>query len=205
MAESQQAVSGQKRISGECLDQLFREARTHWVWRPEPVPIELLKEAYALAALGPTSANSSPARFVFITTPEAKARLLPALSLGNVEKTKTAPVTVIIAYDIEFHEKLPHLFPARDMRSVFAGNAAHIQETAFRNGTLQGGYFILAARAVGLDCGPMSGFDQQKVNAEFFPEGKWKANFLCNVGYGDPSKLFPRNPRLGFEEACRVL
>ena len=205
MAESQHAVQGRKKISSESLDQMFREARTHWVWRPEPVPIELLKEAYSLAALAPTSANSSPARFVFITTPEAKARLLPAVAPGNVEKTKTAPVTVIIAYDIEFHEKLPLLFPARDMRSIFAGNAALIQETAFRNGTLQGGYFVLAARALGLDCGPMSGFDQQKVNAEFFPDGKWKANFLCNVGYGDPSKLFPRNPRLTFEEACRVL
>ena len=205
MAESQQAVRGHKTISSESLDQLFREARTHWVWRPEPVPIELLKEAYSLAALGPTSANSSPARFVFITTPEAKARLLPAVAPGNVEKTKTAPVTVIIAYDIEFHEKLPILFPARDMRSIFAGNAALIQETAFRNGTLQGGYFVLAARALGLDCGPMSGFDQQKVNAEFFPDGKWKANFLCNVGYGDPGKLFPRSPRLKFEEACLVL
>jgi 3-hydroxypropanoate dehydrogenase len=202
---AQQAVQGHKKISSESLDQVFREARTHWVWRPEPVPIELLKEAYSLAALAPTSANSSPARFVFITSPEAKARLLPALAPGNVEKTKTAPVTVIIAYDIEFHERLPQLFPARDMRSVFAGNAALIQETAFRNGTLQGGYFILAARALGLDCGPMSGFDQQKVNAEFFPDGKWKANFLCNVGYGDPSKLFPRNPRLKFEEACLVL
>jgi 3-hydroxypropanoate dehydrogenase len=205
MAESQHAVQGHKKISAESLDQMFREARTHWVWRPQPVPIELLKEVYSLAALAPTSANSSPARFVFVTTPEAKARLLPALAPGNVEKTKTAPVTVIIAYDIEFHEKLPHLFPARDMRSIFAGNTALIQETAFRNGTLQGGYFILAARALGLDCGPMSGFDQQKVNAEFFPDGKWKANFLCNVGYGDPSQLFPRNPRLKFEEACRVL
>jgi len=205
MAESQHAVDRHKKISAEGLDQMFREARTHWVWRPEPVPMELLKEVYSLAALAPTSANSSPARFVFLTTPEAKERLLPALAPGNVEKTKTAPVTVIIAYDIEFHERLPQLFPARDMRSVFAGNAALIQETAFRNGTLQGGYFILAARALGLDCGPMSGFDQQKVNAEFFPDGKWKANFLCNVGYGDPSKLFPRNPRLKFEEACRVL
>ena len=205
MAESQHAVHGHKKIDSECLDQLFREARTQWVWHPGSVSIELLKEAYSLAALGPTSANSSPARFVFITTPEAKARLLPALAPGNVEKTKTAPVTVIIAYDIEFHERLPHLFPARDMRSIFAGNTALIQETAFRNGTLQGGYFILAARALGLDCGPMSGFDQQKVNAEFFPDGKWKANFLCNVGYGDPSKLFPRNPRLKFEEACLVL
>jgi 3-hydroxypropanoate dehydrogenase len=205
MTDSQQALRERKRISAETLDQLFREARTHWVWRPEPVPIELLKGVYELARFGPTSANSSPARFVFITTPEAKERLRPALSPGNVEKTMTAPVTVIIAWDTEFYEKLPQLFPARDMRSVFAGNPALIHETAFRNGTLQGAYFMMAARALGLDCGPMSGFDQQKVNAEFFPDGKWKANFLCNLGYGDPSKLFPRNPRLSFDEACLVL
>ena len=202
---AQQAISAHKRISEESLDQLFREARTHWVWRPEPVPIKLLKEVYELARIGPTSANSSPARFVFLTTPEAKERLRPALSPGNVEKTMTAPVTVIVAWDTEFHEKLPQLFPVRDMRSVFAGKPELIHETAFRNGTLQGAYLILAARALGLDCGPMSGFDQQKVNAEFFPDGKWKANFLCNLGYGDPTKLFPRNPRLSFEEACRVL
>lgn len=204
MAEQQQAVRERKRISAESLDQLFRQARTHWVWRPEPVPIELLKEVYALASLGPTSANSSPARFVFITTPEAKERLRPSLSSSNVEKTMAAPVTVIVAWDTEFYEKLPQLFPARDMRSIFAGNPAVIHETAFRNGTLQGAYLMLAARALGLDCGPMSGFDQQKVNAEFFPDGKWKANFLINLGYGDPGKLFPRNPRLGFDEACRV-
>jgi 3-hydroxypropanoate dehydrogenase len=202
---AEQAIGEHKKISAECLNQLFLEARSHWVWRPEPVPIELLKEAYDLARFGPTSANSSPARFLFLTTPAAKDRLRPALSPGNVEKTMTAPVTVIVAYDTEFYEKLPQLFPARDMRSIFAGNAAHVQETAFRNGTLQGAYLLMAARALGLDCGPMSGFDQQKVNAEFFPDGKWKANFLCNLGYGDPSKLFPRNPRLSFDEACRVL
>ena len=205
MAESQQAVHEHKKVSAECLDQLFLKARTHWVWRPEPVPLELLKELYNVARFGPTSANSSPARFVFLTTPQAKERLRPALSPTNVEKTMTAPVTVIVAWDTEFHEKLPQLFPARDMRSIFAGNAALLHETAFRNGTLQGAYFMIAARAMGLDCGPMSGFDQQKVNAEFFPDGKWKANFLCNIGYGDPSKLFPRNPRLSFDEACRVL
>jgi 3-hydroxypropanoate dehydrogenase len=205
MAESQHAIREHKKVSAECLDQLFREARTHWVWRPEPVPIELLKEVYDLARFAPTSANSSPARFVFLTTPQAKERLRPALSPGNVEKTMTAPVTVIVAWDTEFHDKLPQLFPARDMRSVFAGNAALLHETAFRNGTLQGAYFMIAARALGLDCGPMSGFDQPKVNAEFFPDGKWKANFLCNIGYGDPAKLFPRNPRLSFDEACRVL
>ena len=205
MAEPMQELRQHKKVSDECLNQLFLEARTHWVWRPEPVPIELLKEAYNLARFGPTSANSSPARFVFLTTPQAKERLRPALSAGNLEKTMTAPVTAIVAWDTEFHEKLPQLFPARDMRSIFAGNAALLHETAFRNGTLQGAYFIMAARGLGLDCGPMSGFDQQKVNAEFFPDGKWKANFLCNIGYGDPTKLFPRNPRLSFDEACRVL
>jgi 3-hydroxypropanoate dehydrogenase len=205
MAESQQAVHEHKKISAESLDQLFLKARTHWVWRPDPVPLELLKEVYNVARFGPTSANSSPARFVFLTTPQAKERLRPALSPTNVEKTMTAPVTVIVAWDAEFHEKLPQLFPARDMRSIFAGNAALLHETAFRNGTLQGAYFMIAARALGLDCGPMSGFDQQKVNAEFFPDGKWKANFLCNIGFGDPSKLFPRNPRLSFDEASRVL
>ncbi len=193
------------RISDAALDQILREARTHWVWRPDPVSVDLLKEVYNLARMGPTSANSSPARFVFLTTPEAKARLVPALAPTNVEKTKTAPVNVIVAGDTEFYEKLPQLFPARDMRSVFAGNAALIEETMMRNGSLQGAYFILAARALGLDCGPMSGFDKNKVNQEFVPDGKWKANFLCNVGHGDPSKLFPRNPRLDFEEACQVL
>lgn len=192
-------------LSDAALDQLFREARTHNAWLPKPVPVELLRRIYGLARFGPTSANSSPARFVFLTTSGAKARLRPALSPGNVEKTMTAPVTVIVAWDAQFYEKLPKLFPQRDMRSVFAGNQALIDETAFRNSSLQGGYFILAARALGLDCGPMSGFDQRKVNAEFFPDGKWKANFLCNLGYGDRSKLFPRNPRLDFEEACVVL
>ncbi len=197
------AVTGS--ISEAALDQLFREARTHNVWLPKPVPVELLRQVYELARFGPTSANSSPARFVFLTTAAAKARLKPALSQGNLDKTMAAPVTVIVAWDTEFHENLPRLFPQRDMRSIFAGNQALIDETAFRNSTLGGAYFIMAARALGLDCGPMSGFDQGKVNAEFFPDGKWKANFLCNLGYGDKSKLFPRNPRLDFEEACRVL
>ena len=193
------------RITEQSLDQLFRKARTHTAWRSEAVPVKTLKEAYELARLGPTSANCTPARFVFITTPEAKARLLPTLAPGNVEKTRTAPVTVIIAWDTEFYEKLPTLFPQVDMRSLFRGNNALSQETAFRNGSLEGAYFILAARALGLDCGPMSGFVAEKVNAEFFPDGKWKANFLCNLGYGDPTKLYPRNPRLEFEEACQVL
>ena len=192
-------------LSNEALDQIFHEARTHHAWLPQPVPAELLRQAYELAALGPTSANTSPARFVFLTTREAKERLRLALSAGNVEKTMAAPVTVIIAYDTEFYEKLPRLFPHADARSWFAGKPALIEETAFRNGSLEGAYFIIAARALGLDCGPMSGFDQGKVNAEFFPDGKWKANFLCNLGYGDGRKLRPRNPRLAFEEACRVL
>src|SRR6266851_3499815 len=192
-------------ISQEALDQLFHQARTHSAWLPEPVPVELLRKAYELARLGPTSANSSPARFVFLTSPGAKARLKPALAPGNVDKTVAAPVTVIVAWDTEFHQYLPKLFPQADMRSYFVGNQSLIDETAFRNSSLQGGYFILAARAVGLDCGPMSGFDAAKVNAEFFPDGKWKVNFLCNVGCGDASKLFPRGPRLTFDEACLLI
>jgi 3-hydroxypropanoate dehydrogenase len=192
-------------LSDAALDQLFRKARTHNGWLPKPVPKELLREIYDLARFGPTSANSSPARFVFATTPQAKERLRPSLSAGNLDKTMAAPVTVIIAYDTEFHEKLPKLFPHKDMRSVFTGNAALIQETAFRNSSLQGAYFILAARGLGLDCGPMSGFDAAKVNTEFFPDGKWKTNFLCNLGYGEPGKLLPRSPRLSFEEACVIM
>jgi len=193
------------RISEEALDQLFREARTHSAWLPEPVPVELLRKAYELASLGPTSANSSPARFVFLTTPGAKERLKPVLGPGNVEKTMAAPVTVIVAWDTEFHEKLPRLFPQFDARVYFAGNQALIDETAFRNSSLQAAYFILAARALGLDCGPMSGFDADKLNAEFFPDGKWKVNLLCNLGYGDQTKLYPRNPRLNSEEASVML
>ena len=205
MTEALDTTIHSSKISSDALDQLFREARTHSAWLPKRVPVETLREVYELARMGPTSANSSPARFVFLQSEAAKARLLPALAPPNVEKTKAAPVTVIVAWDTEFYERLPQLFPHADMRSYFVGNQSLIDETAFRNSTLQGGYFILAARAVGLDCGPMSGFDPAKVNAEFFPHGKWKANFLCNLGYGDRSKLFPRNPRLEFDEASRVL
>jgi nitroreductase len=193
-------------VSREALDQLFLKARTHNVWLPRRVPIEVLHEIYNLTRMGPTSANSSPARFVFLTTAAAKERLVPALAPPNLEKTRNAPVTAIIAYDNEFYEKLPRLFPHnQEARNWFAGNAALSEETAFRNSSLQGAYFILAARSLGLDCGPMSGFDPAKVNAEFFPDGKWKANFLCNLGYGDAGKLFPRSPRLDFDEACKVL
>ena len=194
-----------KKVSHEALNQLFREARTHNAWLPKRVPTELLREIYDLARWGPTSANSSPARFVFLESEAAKARLLPALAPLNVEKTKAAPVSVIIAWDTEFHEKLPKLFPHADMRSYFAGNRTLIDETAFRNSSLQAAYFILAAGALGLDCGPMSGFDAGKVNAEFFADGKWRVNLICNLGYGDAGKLFPRNPRLEFEEAAVIL
>ncbi len=192
-------------ISQEALDQLFHEARTHSTWLPEPVPVELLRKAYELARLGPTSANGSPARFVFLTTPGTKALLKPVLASGNLDKTMAAPVTVIIAWDTEFHEYLPKLFPHADMRSYFVGNKPLIEESAFRNSSLQAAYFILAARALGLDCGPMSGFDADKLNVAFFPDGKWKVNLLCNLGYGDPSKLHPRNPRLNFEDAAVIL
>jgi 3-hydroxypropanoate dehydrogenase len=192
-------------ISREALDQLFHGARTHSAWLPKPVPVELLRKIYELARLGPTSANGSPARFVFLTTPGAKALLKPVLAPGNVDKTMAAPVTVIVAWDTEFHEHLPKLFPQADMRSYFVGNQLLIDETAFRNSSLQAAYFILAARALGLDCGPMSGFDADKLNAAFFPDGKWKVNLICNLGYGDRNKLYPRNPRLNFEEAAVIL
>ena len=205
MTQIVDAAAHSTKISSDALDQLFRQARTHSAWLPTRVPVETLREVYELARLGPTSANSTPARFLFLESEAAKERLLPALAPSNVEKTKAAPVTVIVAWDTEFHEKLPKLFPHADMRSYFVGNQPLIDESALRNSSLQGGYFILAARAVGLDCGPMSGFDAAKVNAEFFPDGKWKVNFLRNLGYGDGSKLFPRNPRLEFDEACRVL
>lgn len=192
-------------VSDEVLDQLFRQARTHAHWRPEPVSEETLRELYELAKWGPTGGNSGPARFVFVTTPEAKARLLPLMAEGNVEKTKNAPVTVIVAYDTRFHDQLPKLFPIYDIRSYFEGNQPMIEESGLRNSSLQGAYLILAARALGLDAGPMSGFDPEKVNAEFFPDGQYKANFIMNLGYGDESQLYPRLPRLEFEEAATVL
>lgn len=192
-------------VPDAALDQIFREARTFSAWLPKPVPHDLLRQAVQLALLAPTSANGSPARFLFVTSPEAKARLKPALAPGNVDKTMAAPATAIVAWDTEFYEHLPRLFPQADMRQYFVGNVKLAEETAFRNSSLQGAYFILAARALGLDCGPMSGFDPDKLNAEFFPDRKWRANFLCNVGYGDRSKLYPRNPRLAFDEVARIL
>jgi len=192
-------------LSTAGLDLLLRKARTFYAWKPEPVSDAILHEIYDNFKFGPTSFNCSPARVVFLRTEAAKARLLPALMPVNVEKSRTAPVVAIVAYDTEFYEKLPRLVPHFDARSFFVGKEALIQETAFRNSSLQGAYFILAARAAGLDCGPMSGFDAAKVNAEFFPDGKWKANFLCNLGHGDASNQHPRAPRLDFEEACVLL
>jgi len=192
-------------LDDRSLDIIFREARTHNVWLNKPVSDTLLHQIYDLMKWPPTSANSSPARIVFVRSPAAKERLLPAMSPGNLEKTRAAPVTAIIAYDTEFYEKLPTLFPQADARSWFAGNQPLIETTAFRNGSLQGAYLILAARALGLDAGPMSGFDNAKVDKEFFPGGKIKSNFVVNLGYGDHAKLFPRNPRLPFAEAAQIL
>jgi 3-hydroxypropanoate dehydrogenase len=184
---------------------LFNEARTHNGWTDQPVSDDTLRELFDLLKMAPTSANCSPARFVFLRSAESRQRLVPALLPGNLEKTLAAPVTVIVACDLAFHEQLPKLFPHADARSWFAGNEDLIRETAFRNGTLQGAYMMLAARAVGLDCGPMSGFDKTKVDEAFFAGTTWRSNFLCNLGHGDPSKLFPRSPRFQFEDACRVL
>ncbi len=192
-------------IDDKSLDTLFRNARTYYAWQDRPVSVELLHEIYNLLKLGPTSANSSPARIIFLTTAEAKERLLPSLAPLNVEKSRSAPVVAIIAYDLEFYEHLPKLFPHADAKSWFVGNEQMVNDTAFRSSTLQGAYFMLAARALGLDCGPMSGFNADALNAEFFPDGKFKVNFICNLGYGDGSKLYPRNPRLDFDEACQIL
>jgi 3-hydroxypropanoate dehydrogenase len=218
-------MKGEKRtmnnvLRDEALDQLFREARTHNAWLDKPVADTTLRQLYDVMKWGPTSANSSPARFVFIHSQEAKERLRPTLAPGNVEKTMAAPVTVIVAYDLLFFEKLPKLFPhSPAMRGLFAENPQLIEATAKRNSSLQGAYLMIAARALGLDCGPMSGFDNARLDEEFFgageecegceqeffPAGHVKSNFLCNLGYGDPSKLFPRAPRLEFNEACTLL
>jgi 3-hydroxypropanoate dehydrogenase len=191
-------------ISQEALAILFTEARTHSHWLDKPVTEDLLKQVFDLAKMGPTSANCSPMRIVFIKSPTAKEKLKSCLDPLNIEKTMTAPVTAIIGMDYEFYEHLPKLFPHADARSWFAGNQPAIDTTTFRNASLQGGYFILAARALGLDCGPMSGFNNQMVDELFFSGTQIKSNFLCNLGYGDTSKLFPRSPRFTFEEACRV-
>jgi 3-hydroxypropanoate dehydrogenase len=190
-------------LDDDALKALFSEARTHGSFASTPVSDEEIRQLYEVAKYGPTSANSSPARFAFIRSAAAKERLKPALSEGNVAKTMGAPVTVIVAYDPRFYDLLPELFPHADARSWFAGNAALAEETAFRNSTLQGAYLILAARALGLDAGPMSGFDREQTDRIFFAESGWKSNFLVNLGHGTGAGLFPRAPRLAFDIACR--
>jgi 3-hydroxypropanoate dehydrogenase len=207
-------------VDDTALDTLFREARTFTNWQPKPVTDQTLTALYDLLKWAPTSANAAPARFAFLRSQEAKERLRPALAPANVEKTMSAPVTVIIAYDLKFYEHLPKLFPHKPgMAKLFESNAEMVETTARRNSSLQGAYLILAARALGLDCGPMSGFDSAKIDElffaagqpcfgcdqEFFPEGHVKSNFLCNLGYGDPAALHPRLPRLSFTEACSLL
>ena len=191
-------------LNDASLDQLFRTARTQNAFLDKPVEDDQLKALYDLLKWGPTAANGSPARFVFVKSAEAKAKLAPALSEGNHDKTLAAPVTVIIGFDEDFHEKLPYLFPHTDAKAWFDGPREGRHESAFRNGSLQGAYLILAARALGLDAGPMSGFDPAKVDEAFFKGTTIKSNFLVNLGYGDSSGLFPRLPRLSFDEAARI-
>lgn len=192
-------------MSDADLDLIFRTARTHTVWLDKTVPDALLRQVYDLAKLGPTSANMTPMRIVFVKSREAKERLKPALHAGNVDKTMAAPVTAVIGMEVHFYEQLPKLFPHADAKAWFKDLPEDVLEyTALRNSSLQGAYFMLAARALGLDCGPMSGFDNAKVDAAFFAGTTVKSNFLCNLGYGDASKLYPRSPRLTFDEACRV-
>jgi 3-hydroxypropanoate dehydrogenase len=193
-----------KVVNDEDLDLIYRKARTHNVWLPEPVDDALLRQVYDLAKMGPTSANMCPLRIVFVKSPAAKEKLRPCLDPGNVDKTMKAPVTAILGMDVRFYEELPKLFPHADAKSWFKDLPENVLEyTALRNSSLQGAYFLLAARSLGLDCGPMSGFNNAKVDAAFFAGTTVKSNFLCNLGHGDAGKLFPRSPRLSFEEACR--
>jgi 3-hydroxypropanoate dehydrogenase len=193
------------RLNPQTLAQLFTDARTFSAWQDKTVPSELIEELYELTKFAPTSVNGSPARFIFVTSPEAKAKLKPALAEGNIDKTMTAPVTVIVAADHSFYEHLPQLFPQADAKSWFIGNQPLIDATAFRNSSLQGAYLIMAARALGLDAGPMSGFDNAAVDAAFFAGTNTRSNFLINLGYGDVNKLHPRNPRLSFAQAAQIL
>lgn len=193
-------------LDDRALDIVFRNARTHNEWLDDPVTDDDLRAIFEVMKFGPTTANSSPARFVFLRSRESRGKLAPHLSEGNREKTLRAPMCAIVAYDLEFYERLDRLFPHdRTARSWFAGKDEHIRVTALRNGSLQGAYFIIAARSLGFDCGPMSGFDNDGVDAAFFAGSGWRSNFLCNLGHGDASKLFPRNPRLDFDDACRIV
>lgn len=193
-------------LDDRALDIVFRNARTHNEWLDDPVTDDDLRAIFEAMKFGPTTANSSPARFVFLRSRESRGKLAPHLSEGNREKTLRAPMCAIVAYDLEFYERLDRLFPHdRTARSWFAGKDERIRVTALRNGSLQGAYFIIAARSLGFDCGPMSGFDNDGVDAAFFAGSGWRSNFLCNLGHGDASKLFPRNPRLDFDDACRIV
>lgn len=192
-------------LNDTALDTLFYRARTHNGWQPREVSDAQLEHLFDLLKWAPTAANSSPARLVFVKGAEAKARLLPCMAPGNQAKVEQAPVTVIVGMDMEFYDKLPQLSPAVDARSWFVGNDKSIADTAFRNSSLQGAYLIMAARAIGLDCGPMSGFDADQLNAAFFAGTPVRANFVCSLGYGEPSKVRPRAPRLSFAEACRIV
>ncbi len=193
-------------LTDDALDTLFRNARTHNAWTDEPVSDATLRKIFELMKWGPTSANMSPARFVFVKSKEGKEKLKPALSEGNMAKTMSAPVTAIIGYDVEFYEHLPKLFPhAPEAKTWFNWSKEWAEAHAFRNGSLQGAYFMLAARAVGLDCGPMSGFDQKKVDEAFFVGTAVKSNFLCNLGHGDPTGLFARSPRFDFDDVCEII
>ena len=202
---SETIASERHRLDDPALDQIFRKARTFTAWVDRPVSDDLLREAVDLAKMGPTSANCSPMRLVFVRSTEAKERLRPTLAPGNVDKTMAAPATAIVGYDLKFHEFLPGLFPQMKARAMFEGNDELIASTAFRNSSLQGAYLILALRSLGLDTGPMSGFDNAKVDAEFFSGTSIKSNFLINIGYGDSSKLYPRNPRLSFDEIAKII
>jgi 3-hydroxypropanoate dehydrogenase len=192
------------KLDDAALDLIFRKARTYNGFKPIPVAEALLREVYDLAKWGPTSANTTPARFLFIVSEEAKAKLAPAMSEGNRAKTMAAPVNLVIGYDTKFYELLPELYPVEAARAWFEGKP-NVETIALRNSALQGAYFMIAARALGLDCGPMSGFDADLVNKTFWPDGRIKANFMCNIGIGDEARVYPRSPRLSFERACEVV
>jgi 3-hydroxypropanoate dehydrogenase len=202
MSPTQEAAQ----IPQQAISQLFTEARTHSAWLAKPIEDSTLRALFDLMKWGPTSANTSPVRIVFVKSAKAKEQLVPCLSPGNVDKTKAAPVTAIVAWDERYYEHVPRLFPHfPQMKDMLASNKEMAESTAFRNSSLQGGYLILAARALGLDCGPMSGFDNAKLDETFFKGTTWKSNFLCNLGYGDVSQLHPRGPRLSFDEACKII
>jgi len=194
-----------KPLDEEAIAQLFLTARTYNSWSDRSLDESTIRRLYELTAIGPTAANSNPARFLFITSAAGRERLRPHINPGNLEKTMAAPCCVIVAYDTLFYELMPQLFPSRDLKSMFESQGALVEDLVRRSATLQGAYLILAARALGLDTGPMSGFNQETLEQDFFPDGRWKTNFLCNIGYGTDEGLYPRNPRLDFDQACRIL